>query len=49
MRKKNIFETVGVENIPKMEEELAEAKTIVKDLLLDITLKRLVSVKTEWS
>ena len=48
LRKKNIIETVGAENIPKMEEELAEAKTIVKDLLLDITMKRLVSVNTEW-
>ena len=26
LRKKNIIETVGAENIPKMEEELAEAK-----------------------
>ena len=48
LRKKNIIETVGAENIPKMEEELAEAKAIVKDLLLDITMKRLVSVNTEW-
>lgn len=29
----------GEEKLPKMEKELAEAKTIVKDLLLDITMK----------
>lgn len=49
LRKKIIIEKVGAESIPQMEEELAGAKAIVKDLLLDITTKRLVSVKTEWS
>lgn len=39
LRKKNIIEKVGAESIPQMEEELAEAKAIVKDLLLDITMK----------
>lgn len=47
--KNNIVEKVGAESILQMEKELVEAKTIVKDLLLDITMKRLVSVKTEWS
>ena len=47
LRKKNIIETVGAENIPKMEEELAEAKAIVKDLLLDITMKPSVFYQIE--
>lgn len=37
--KKNIVEKVGAESIPQMKKELAEAKIIVKDLLLDITMK----------
>ena len=47
LRNKNIIETVGAENIPKMEEELAEAKAIVKDLLLDITMKPSVFYQIE--
>ena len=47
LRKKNIIETVGAENIPKMEEELAEAKAIVKDILLDITMKTSVFYQIE--
>ena len=47
LRKKNITDTVGAENIPKMEEELAEAKAIVKDLLLDITMKTSVFYQIE--
>ena len=47
LRKKNIIETVGAENTPKMEEELAEAKAIVKDLLLDITMKPSVFYQIE--
>ena len=47
LRKKNIIETVGAENIPKMEEELTEAKAIVKDLLLDITMKPSVFYQIE--
>lgn len=39
LRKKRIIDVVGEEKLPKMEKELAEAKTIVKDLLLDITMK----------
>ena len=39
LRKKIIIEKVGAESIPQMEEELAGAKAIVKDLLLDITMK----------
>ena len=39
IRKKIIIEKVGAESIPQMEEELAGAKAIVKDLLLDITMK----------
>lgn len=39
LRKKGIIDVVGEEKLPKMEKELAEAKTIVKDLLLDITMK----------
>ena len=38
LRKKSIIDIVGEERLPKMEEELAEAKAIVKDLLLDITM-----------
>ena len=48
LRTKAIIEAVGAENIPKMEEELAEAKVIVKDLLLDITMNGKVSFETEW-
>ena len=47
LRKKNIIDTVGAENIPKMEEELAEAKAIVKDILLDITMKTSVFYQIE--
>lgn len=39
LRKKRIIDVVGEEKLPKMEKELAEAKIIVKDLLLDITMK----------
>ena len=47
LRKKNIIEKVGVESIPQMEKELVEAKTIVKDLLLDITMKPSVFYQIE--
>ena len=48
LRTNAIIEAVGAENIPKMEEELAEAKVVVKDLLLDITMNGKVSFETEW-
>lgn len=47
LRKKIIIEKVGAESIPQMEEELAEAKAIVKDLLLDITMKPSVFYQIE--
>ena len=45
--KKNIVEKVGAESIPQMKKELAEAKIIVKDLLLDITMKTSVFYQIE--
>ena len=47
LRKKIIIEKVGAESIPQMEEELAGAKAIVKDLLLDITMKTSVFYQIE--
>ena len=47
LRKKNIIETVGAENISQMEEELTEAKAIVKGLLMDITMKPSVFYQIE--
>ena len=47
IRKKIIIEKVGAESIPQMEEELAGAKAIVKDLLLDITMKTSVFYQIE--
>ena len=47
LRKKRIIDVVGEEKLPKMEKELAEAKTIVKDLLLDITMKPSVFYQIE--
>ena len=47
LRKKSIIDIVGEEKLPEMEEELAEAKAIVKDLLLDITMKTSVFYQIE--
>ena len=42
LRKKSIIDIVGMENLPKMEAELEEAKSAVWDLLEDITIKKMV-------
>ena len=49
LRKSNIVKKVSEEELLEMEGGLAEAKEIVKDLLLDITMNRLFGIDTVWS